>query len=105
MTVYAPSDVRSITVPAGCGQPHAAGDLADGERFTVDCPACEPKILGMRTGWAQAAGDVAKTPDEIAAAASEHAEAQRAAAVMLSALTRDMASMPGFLSATPGAGR
>lgn len=65
MTVYAPSDVQSITVPDGCGQPHAAGDLAEGERFAVDCAACEPRILAMAGhGWASDPLQVAPTPDE-----------------------------------------
>lgn len=65
MTAYAPSDVRSITVPAGCGQPHEAGELAEGERFVVDCAECEPHILALKDhGWARDPLQVALTPDE-----------------------------------------
>lgn len=65
MTAYAPSDVRSITVPAGCGQPHEAGELAEGERFAVDCAECEPHILALKDhGWARDPLQVALTPDE-----------------------------------------
>jgi hypothetical protein len=65
MTAYAPSDVRSITVPQGCGQPHEAGDLAEGERFAVDCPECESFILTMTGhGWAADPLQVDLTPDE-----------------------------------------
>ncbi len=65
MTVYAPSDVRSITVPAGCGQPHEAGELADGERFALDCAECEPHVLALKDhGWARDPLQVALTPDE-----------------------------------------
>lgn len=65
MTAYAPSDVRSITVPHGCGEPHEAGDLAEGERFAIDCAECEPHILAMAGhGWAMDPLQVALTPDE-----------------------------------------
>lgn len=65
MTAYAPSDVRSITVPLGCGQPHDAGELAEDERFAVDCAECEPHILALKDhGWARDPLQVALTPDE-----------------------------------------
>jgi hypothetical protein len=69
MTVYAPTDVQSITIPTdrgGCGQSHEAGELAPGRRFSIDCPACEPLIVGLRTGWAATPIGVHLTPDEIA---------------------------------------
>lgn len=81
MTAYAPSDVRSITVPHGCGQPHEAGDLAEGERFAVDCAECEPHILAMAGhGWAMHPLQVDPTPDERRAseALERNAKAQQA---------------------------
>jgi hypothetical protein len=81
MTAYAPSDVRSITIPAGCGQSHDAGDLAEGERFTVDCAECEPHILALAGhGWASNPLQVALTPDERTAleALERNAKAQQA---------------------------
>lgn len=80
MTVYAPTDVRSINVPSGCGSPHEAGDLAEGELFTVDCPACEPGIIAARTGWAHTLEGVHLTPDEIAVVDAQKAQAERAKA-------------------------
>lgn len=81
MTVYAPSDVRSITVPTdrgGCGMPHElTGEPADGERFSVNCPACEPHIIAARIGWAHTPHGVHLTPDEIAQVEAEEARAKR----------------------------
>lgn len=81
MTVYAPSDVRSITIPAdrgGCGKSHELiGELADGDRFAIDCPACEPHIIAARTGWAHTPHGVHLTPDEIAQVEAEEARAKR----------------------------
>ena len=75
--IYAPTDVRAITVPAGCGVPHEAGYLAEGERWNLDCPACEPAIIAMRTGWAHTPAGVALTPDEIGVAEAEEQAAAR----------------------------
>src|SRR5213082_2628785 len=78
MTAYAPSDVRSITVPHGCGQPHEAGDLAPGERFAFNCEQCEPHVLGLAGhGWATSPMHVGLTCDEKAEA--EALERQAAA--------------------------
>lgn len=69
MTLYAPTDVRAVTVPAdrgGCGQPHTApDDLPKGEHMAVDCPLCEPYLntLGGH-GWAPDPLHCALTPDE-----------------------------------------
>lgn len=81
MTTYAPSDVRSITIPAGCGQSHDAGELAEGERFAVDCAECEPYILALKDhGWSTDPLQVAMTPDERTAfeALERNAKAQQA---------------------------
>jgi hypothetical protein len=80
VTVHAPSDVRSISIPThrgGCGLVHEAGDLPDGARFSVDCPSCEPAIIATRTGWAHTPEGVHLTPDEIGVADAEAAKAQR----------------------------
>jgi hypothetical protein len=75
VTVYAPTDHTSITVHpenGGCGEEHKAGLLEEGELFRINCPACEPFILKMRTGWSATPEGVALTPDEIGEV--EHAE-------------------------------
>ncbi len=69
MTVHAPTDVLSITIPTdrgGCGRSHELPDPAGGGPRTVDCPACEPHIIASRTGWAHDPIAVALTCDEIA---------------------------------------
>lgn len=112
MTVYAPSDVRSISVPThrgGCGLVHDAGDLADGQRFAVDCPGCEPAIIATRTGWAHTPEGVCLTPDEIGVADAEAAKAQRESnrtwanpaamfALMKSAGSQPPAEVPSLLA-------
>lgn len=68
MTVYAPTDVTSVNIPAergGCGQSHDAGTLAPGESFVIDCPQCEPHIVGARLGFAHDPIAVALTCDEL----------------------------------------
>lgn len=80
MTVWAPSDVRSITIPThkgGCGQSHEAGELAPGEHFSVTCPGCEPAIIGLRHGWAYQESGVHLTPDEIGEVERQEADAKR----------------------------
>lgn len=80
MTVWAPSDVRSITIPThkgGCGQSHEAGELAKGQHFSVTCPPCEPAIIALRHGWAYNEAGVHLTPDEIAEVEQQEAEAKR----------------------------
>jgi len=64
MTVYAPTDVRSINVSGGCGEHTAPADLPEGESMTVDCQVCEPLILATRLGWSQEQHGVELTPDE-----------------------------------------
>jgi len=77
MTVYAPTDVRSISIPGGCGHSHDAGDLAEGERLIVNCPPCEPGIMATRTGWAHTPEGVHLIPDEIARVEADKREADR----------------------------
>jgi hypothetical protein len=77
MTVYAPSDVRSINIPHGCPESHEAGELAEGERFSVDCAVCEPLIMATKTGWAHTPEGVHLTPDERAVVEFERKEAER----------------------------
>lgn len=74
--IYAPTDVQSITVPGGCGNPHAKIDQ-DGV-FTIECPTCEPLIIGLRLGWGYELHQVAPTCDEIAIAESQEKQAKRA---------------------------
>ena len=68
MTVYAPTDVRSINVSGGCGTEHSAPDNHPNTPMSVDCDKCEPLILAANLGWANHPRGVALTPDEIAAA-------------------------------------
>lgn len=81
MTIYAMTDVTSITIPAdrgGCGDPHTRpGDLPAGERFTVTCPQCEPVIIAGSTGWAHTPDGVRLTCDEIALVEVDEARAKR----------------------------
>lgn len=80
MTVYAPTDHTSITIPAergGCGMEHKAGLLEPGEKFRINCPACEPFILKMRTGWAATPEGVSLTPDEIGEVERDERDAKR----------------------------
>lgn len=66
MTMYAPTDFQSITVAGGCGEPHQkADDLPAGERYSMNCPACEAVLTKERLGWAPTPEGVALTPDEI----------------------------------------
>jgi len=83
MTLYAPSDVRAILVPqerGGCGQPHEAGTLAEGEHFAITCPECEAHVNTLGHGWAPDPLQVAMTPDERAQfeALSKQAQARQA---------------------------
>lgn len=68
MTLYAPSDVRAITVPTdlgGCGHPHTApDDLPEGELFALDCVPCEQFVNTLRHGWAPDPLNVGLTTDE-----------------------------------------
>lgn len=80
MTVFAPTDHTSITVHpenGGCGEEHKAGILEPGELFRINCPQCEPVILGMRTGWAATPDGVSLTPDEIGEAERAETNAKR----------------------------
>jgi hypothetical protein len=76
MTMYAPSDVKSIHLPDGCGDSHHRGDEPG---LVVSCPPCET-ALGKhpKLGWAHNPDAVALTPDERAQAARDDEKAQRA---------------------------
>lgn len=74
MTVYAPTDALSVTIPTdrgGCGLTHQVTDRK------VDCLACEPHIVGLRQGWAHTLEGVALTPDEIGEVERAEAQAKR----------------------------
>lgn len=78
MTIYAPTDVTSITAPGGCGNAHAKPtDDPDNSPFTLTCPACEPVIIGLKLGWGYELHQVAPTCDEIAIAEAAEKSAQR----------------------------
>jgi hypothetical protein len=78
MTLYAPSDIHSITVPDGCGSPHEAGDGWPGQRMTINCPACEAALGGNpHLGFATQEHAVKPTCDELA----EQDRHEKAAAV------------------------
>jgi hypothetical protein len=69
MTVWSPTDVRAIAPAGGCGEIHSAPEgLAKGDMMSVDCPTCEPLILGLGWGWATDPAHVELTPDERLAA-------------------------------------
>lgn len=109
MSVFAPSDVRSVTIPNGCGDPHEAADLPEGERWSVDCPACEPHIMADLYGWAYEPGKVAPTTDERAEIERAEKDAKRAnnatwsnpaamAAMLAQAMQPAQAEAPTLLS-------
>lgn len=76
MTMYAPSDVKSINLPNGCKQQHHRGDAA---QLVVDCGPCEAALSAHPSlGWAYQADSVALTPDERAQASRDDEKAQRA---------------------------
>lgn len=99
MTLHAPTDVRSITVPGGCGHPHDAGDLADGERMSIDCPPCEA-VIGKTPsmGWGTHPHHATLTCDERAEAARVADQAQRVGMANLAALA---GGQIGAAAATP----
>ena len=106
MTVYAPSDVQSVTVPHGCGTTHTRPDeLHDDERFGIDCEQCEPLILAQRHGWANNPLHVEMTPDERAAYEALDAKAKAQQAMTWSdpnAIGEAVAKALGAQAAPPG---
>jgi hypothetical protein len=98
--IYAPSDLTSITVPAGCGQPHEVAPV--GEHRGIDCPACEPFLVGLGWKFAHDPAGVGKTCDEIAAEeAAETASKRRGNQLMANPLALIEMMRQG---AAPGAG-
>jgi hypothetical protein len=104
MTVHAPTDIRSVTIPehrGGCGQPHENPDLGDGEHLIIDCPACEPVLLAMKGhGYANDPLHVGLTCDERAAAEAIREKNQVAQERMVAS----MASPEGFAQFMRAAG-
>lgn len=75
MTVYAPSDFASVTVPAdergGCGQPHFRDTGPDGypvQPWALTCPGCETYLLVTDGRWVKDPMDIPPTFDEKRAA-------------------------------------
>lgn len=94
MTVYAPSDVRAISVSGGCGASHELGrEPGKGEHFAVTCGACEPLILATKTGWAHDVSSVALTPDENRIFETQEKEGQRAQAIASRALAERLGDL------------
>ncbi|MHB1430621.1 MAG: hypothetical protein ACYCVZ_00675 [Streptosporangiaceae bacterium] len=100
MTMYARSDIVSITIPAesgGCGSPHIRGIGPDGTSdavFAVTCGPCESK-LETDPMWASSTADVPLTFDEEKAAEQfERIGAQQQAALLTAAVAR-LAGMAG----------
>ncbi len=97
MTVHAPSDVRSITVPehfGGCGAEHSAGELEPGQRMSIDCPPCELALTSpplSAHGWSSREDGVALTPDERQLLESQEKEGSAATALMVKQLGESLA--------------
>lgn len=72
MTVYAPSDFKSVTVPAddahaGCGVAHERPQGPDGrpaQVWALTCPGCEAHLLATDSRWVIAVEDIPPTYDE-----------------------------------------
>ena len=98
MTAYAPSDVRTISLGAGCGQAHTA---ADGQRLVVECETCAPLLVAQKSlGWATNPADVALTPDERHQIEIDRQGAERAQALAMQVFGAQLAAMSrgGMLS-------
>lgn len=97
MTVHAPSDVRSVTVPehfGGCGVEHSAGDLEPGQRMSLDCGPCELALTSPPLnahGWSSREDGVALTPDERLLLESQEKEGSAATALMVKQLGESLA--------------
>lgn len=83
MTLYAPTDVQSIFLPDGCGNPHL---IDDADRLVLNCGDCE-KALGnhKHLGWAATVDNVTPTCDERLQAERDEASAQKAGIARLNA--------------------
>lgn len=91
MTAYAPSDVRTVSLGAGCGEQHAA---ADDERFSVDCAICAPLLVSQKSlGWASDPADVALTPDERHRIELDKQGAERAQALAMQVFGAQLAAL------------
>lgn len=83
MTLYAPTDVQSIFLPDGCGNPHL---IDDADRLVIDCGDCEAAMSAHKhLGWAAAPELVTPTCDERARAERDEASAQKAGIARLNA--------------------
>lgn len=85
MTMFAPTDVQSVTIPRGCNQTHLAP--GNGEPFALNCPLCEIALAEIPSlGWAAAQSGVKPTCDEVAAAERAERDAKKAGVGALNAL-------------------
>lgn len=108
MPVYAPSDVRAVTVPehfGGCGTPHEAPVLEPGERWALDCFLCEDALTKpplLSHGWSSQIDGVALTPDERKFLESQEKEGSAATAMMVRQLgdTLAQAMRQGYAGAS-----
>lgn len=63
MTIYARSDIASVSPGGGCGNKH----VKDGDDFTLDCPPCETAIMAdprLRRWWSDDPDNVPLTRAE-----------------------------------------
>lgn len=91
MTAYAPSDVRTVSLGDGCGQPHTA---PDNQRLAVDCEVCAPLLIAQKSlGWAADPLDVALTPDERHRIELDKDAAQRAQALAMQVVGAQLANL------------
>jgi hypothetical protein len=91
--IYAPTGTTGITVGATGHAHQAERELGAGEHFAVDCPTCEPLILGTKTGWASDVTSVALTPDERAIYEQQEKVGQRAQAIASRALAERLGDL------------
>jgi hypothetical protein len=79
MTLYAPTDVQSISVGDGCGTPHVEPADSTQDRMSIDCPQCELALTRIPSlGWSPNVETVKLTCDEIAQAERDEAAATKA---------------------------
>lgn len=80
MTVHAPTDFTSITIPqerGGCGQSHEAEQTPEGQPSKITCEKCEPHIIAARLGFSHDPISVALTCDELGAVEAAERSASR----------------------------
>lgn len=84
MTLIAPTDVQSISLPDGCGKSHG---IEAGAQLVIECGPCEAAMSAHKhLGWAATPEQVALTCDERAQAERDEASAQKAGIARLNSL-------------------